>query len=340
MSPSLTEPIHASEARGLGQSATVSTLTCRDLEEIIMKNAPTDNHIEPNLGEPPPPPEVDSVAPKIKREALKAEIGIGVGHTPSVPFEAIGADIDLARPTASEAHEPDGSEKGSTTMRGTVLPPGPATGGDGRLARPVQQPDPSPLGEPVDGLALWDSEAAEVAPAGLETVRLDQNDHLLIPFTRTMLRVTLHYVSFAAIRGYVRCVGPDCLLCRLGRHPEIRDLWPVFDILARAVAVLPISPSMRPHALRSQLFPALRRMANGEGPLLLAVRKDGNSKFLLSALPLPEGADDGRAVIGPFCEQLKAGQVDLASAFPAIPNVELAMIDEVSLIMRAKGLVL
>jgi hypothetical protein len=203
-----------------------------------------------------------------------------------------------------------------------------------------QVPDPSPLGQPVDGLALWDSEAAEVAPAGLETVRLDQNERLLIPFTRTMLRVTLHYVNFEAIKGYVRCIEPDCLLCRLGRHPDQRDVWPVFDVLARAVAVLPISPSMRPHALRSQVFPALRRMANGEGPLLLTVRKDGNSKFIMSALALPEGADDGRAVIGPFCERLKAGQVDLASAFPAFPNVELAMIDEVSLMMKAKGLVL
>ena len=45
-------------------------------------------------------------------------------------------------------------------------------------------------------------------------------------------------------------------------------------------------------------------------------------------------------MIGPFFERLKAGQIDLASAFAAIPNVELAMINEVSLMMRAKGLVL
>jgi hypothetical protein len=81
-------------------------------------------------------------------------------------------------------------------------------------------------------------------------------------------------------------------------------------------------------------------MADGEGPLVLAVRKDGNSKFVVSALPLPGGADDGAAVIGPFCERLKAGQVDLASSFQLIPNVELAMIDEVSLMMRAIGVVL
>jgi hypothetical protein len=200
-----------------------------------------------------------------------------------------------------------------------------------------QVPDPLPLGQPVDGLALWDSEAAEVAPVGLEAVRLDQNEYLLIPFTLAMLRVTLHYVNFAAIRGFVRCIEPDCLLCRLGRHPEIRDLWPVYDVLGRAVAVLPISQNERPHALRPQVSPALRRMANGEGPLLLTVRKDGKTKFIMSAKPLPEGADDGRAVIGPFCERLKAGQVDLASAFPAFPNAELAMIDEVSLMMKTKG---
>jgi hypothetical protein len=305
-----------------------------------VNNVPTDNRIGPHSGGPPPPPEVDSVAPKIERETLAAEIGLGAGHTPVVPLEAIGADINLTSPAASEAHEPDGSGKGLTTMRGTVLPPGPATGGDGRLARPIQQPGHAPLGQLVDGLALWDSEAAEVAPAGLETVRLDQNEHLLIPFTEGMVRVTLHYVSFAAISGYVRCLGPDCLLCRLGRRPEERDLLPVYDVLAKAVVVLPISSSIRPHALRSQLVPPLRRMAKGEGPLLLAVRKDGNSKFVVSALPLPEGADDGAAVIGPFCERMKAGQVDLASAFQLIPNLELATIDEVSLMMRAKGVVL
>jgi hypothetical protein len=203
-----------------------------------------------------------------------------------------------------------------------------------------QVPDPPPFGQPVDGLALWDSEAAEVAPESLETVRLDENEHLLIPFTTAMLRVTLHYADFEAIKAYVRCNEPDCLLCRLGRHPDKRDLWPVYDVLGRTVAILPISPSIRPHALRSQLLPALRRMDKGEGPLLLTVRKDGRSKFIMSARPLPEGADDGRAVIGPFCERLKAGQVDLASAFQLIPNVELAMIDEVSLMMKAKGLVL
>jgi hypothetical protein len=197
-----------------------------------------------------------------------------------------------------------------------------------------------PLGQLVDGLALWDSEAAEAAPASLETVRLDQNEHFFIPFTTTMLRVTLHYVEFTAIKGYVRCNEPDCLLCRLGRRPDKRDLWPVYDVLARAVAVLPISPSMRPHSLRPQVFPALRRMANGEGLLLLTVRKGDRSKFIMSASPLPEGADDGRAVIGPFCERLKAGQVDLASAFQLIPNAELAMIDGVTSLMKAKGVVL
>jgi hypothetical protein len=305
-----------------------------------MKDVPTDDRLRPHLGEPPLPLKVDSFAPKIERGTLEAESGLGVGHTPVVSLEVISPDIDLVSPTASGVHEPDVSGKGSTTMRGTVLPPSPATGGDGRLAHPAQQPAYAPLGQPVDGLALWDSEAAELAPGGLESVRLDNNEQLMIPFTLSMLRVELHFVDFAAIKAYVRCVGQDCLLCRVGRRPETRDLWPVYHITSKAVAVLAISPSIRPHALRSQLLPALRRMANGEGPFLLTVRKEDNSKFLLSAQPLPEGADDGATVIGSFCERLKAGQVDLASPFPAIPNVELAMIDEVSLMMRAKGLVL
>jgi hypothetical protein len=243
---------------------------------------------------------------------------------PTSPTPPAGATLPHQHSAAAPAEAPS-----RDAMKNAIFEPSPG-----------QVSDPLSLGQPVDGLALWDSEAGRVAPAGLETVRLDQNESLLIPFTVSMLRVNLHYVRFKAIEAYVRCIEPDCLLCRLGRHRDMRDLLPVYDVLARAVVVLPISQSERPHALRPQLLPALRRMASGEGPLLLTVRKDGNSKFIMSALPLPEGADDGRAVIGPFCERLKAGQVDLASAFQLIPNAELAMIKEVSVMMQLKGVVL
>ncbi|MGH9038461.1 MAG: hypothetical protein ACRD0O_22110, partial [Acidimicrobiia bacterium] len=67
------------------------------------------------------------------------------------------------------------------------------------------------------------------APVGPEEVRLDQNDRLLVPFTTSVERVSTHFLDYPSLRGYVRCNGPGCLLCRLGRKVDHRDLWPVYD---------------------------------------------------------------------------------------------------------------
>ena len=99
----------------------------------------------------------------------------------------------------------------------------------------------------------------------MAVIRLDQNQRFLVPFTTMMSRTFLHYLTFPAIRGYVQCNGADCLLCRVGRQQDERDLWPVYDVLDKAVGVLPISPSQRPHALRPLLMPVLRRLAAEEG---------------------------------------------------------------------------
>ena len=198
-------------------------------------------------------------------------------------------------------------------------------------------PPPTAKGMPVDGLALWDAEAVAGPAAGLATLRVDQNERPVIPFTTDMVRIDLHYVDFQALRGYVRCNGPSCLLCRVGRQPEMRDLLPVYDVLDKAVAVLVISPNLRPHALRPQLAPALRRLADG-GPLLVTLRKDGNGKFLVTSLPLPEGAADGAAVIRAFCERFDADLVDLASPFQRLADEDLASVEEIRSLMAAKGI--
>src|SRR4051812_13677114 len=139
----------------------------------------------------------------------------------------------------------------------------------------TQNKGPAPLDQPVDGLALWETEARDNRGGSLTAIRPDQNERLVIPFTTSMVRTAMHYLNFAAVEGYVLCNGPDCLLCRVGRQQDVRDLLPVYDVLDKAVGVLAIGPNQRPHALRPAIAPVLRRVARGEDTLLLTLRKEG-----------------------------------------------------------------
>jgi hypothetical protein len=190
--------------------------------------------------------------------------------------------------------------------------------------------------QPVDGLALWITEDAPGAREELTVVRLDENERLVIPFTTSMLRVNLHYAEFPTIRSFVRCNGSDCLLCRVGRQKDLRDLLPVYDVLDRTIGVLSISPNVRPHALRPALTPVLQRVARGD--VLLVCLRRNEHRYLVTVHPLPPGVDDGAAVIRVFVEKFDAGQIDLASAFPMLDNATLAQIDGIRTLMTAKGI--
>jgi hypothetical protein len=274
----------------------------------------------------------------------------------SVNAEAVPADTDPAKINPNGRREADQSraQKGElatptaetaaytqATLDGAVSASKSAPNDRAVVPEPpgTRQADP-PIGQPVDGLALWDSEGGGLTPAAVDTIRLDQNERLLVPFTMMMVRVSIHYVNFGAISGYVLCNGPNCLLCRIGRQQEIRDLWPVYDLLERAVKILPITQNLRPHALRPQLAPVLRQLGQGEGPLLISLRSDRSNKFTIATLPVPRGADDGVVAIRSFLERVQAGQIGLASAYPMLTNSEWAAIDEVKTFMVAKGLVL
>jgi hypothetical protein len=204
---------------------------------------------------------------------------------------------------------------------------------------PIESQDNNPMNlhPPCDGLAMWDAEAQDDVNVGLVEVRPDQNERLLIPFTTSMVRATLHYLNFASLRGFVLCNGPDCLLCRVGRQQDLRDLLPVYDVVDRAVGVLAIGPNQRGQALRPCIAPVLRRVAKGEGPLLMTLRRDGY-KYFVGAEPLPAGADDGRAVIADFLRRFEAGDVEMTGTFRRLDNDEIAAIDEIKILMSAKGI--
>lgn len=195
---------------------------------------------------------------------------------------------------------------------------------------------PSMTAGPVDILGLWDSEAGAATPETLAPVRVGSEEVLIVPFTTTAIPVDLHFLDFRSSRGYVRCHGPGCLLCRVGRRPERRDLLPVYDVLGRSVSVLPIGTSLRPHALRPQLAPILRRAMGGER-LIVSLRRE-DYKFLVATLIRGEGVDDGAGTIASFRSRFEAGQVDLAAVYPSLANEELAQVDEVRSLLAAKGI--
>jgi hypothetical protein len=198
------------------------------------------------------------------------------------------------------------------------------------------QPATKPRKQTVDALLTWEEAGVAATPA-LSLVRLDANEHLLIPFTTQVQRVETHYLDYIGLRGYVRCCGADCLLCRIGRQRDTRDLLPVYDPLSRAVVVLPISPNIRPGALRPQVTPVLQRCKANER-VLIAVRKENVGTFRVSTCPLPEGVDDGADAILTFMEQFDTGAIDLASVYQQVLNEDLANIAEISCLLQLKGI--
>jgi hypothetical protein len=203
-----------------------------------------------------------------------------------------------------------------------------------------QAPQPA-AAQLQDGLDRWDAEAAGDT-ARLSLIRIDANETLVVPFTTSMLRVKIHFLDTTAYRDYLHCGGDGCLLCRLGRRPDVRDLLPVYDAVARAVGVLPISESMRPQALRPQLAPVLRQLKQAKqgGRLLVTLRKLDKVRFELGTVELPKDADDGADKVRAFKSRLESGAVDLAAVYPRLTAEELAEIPEVARAMLLKGVTL
>jgi hypothetical protein len=123
-------------------------------------------------------------------------------------------------------------------------------------------PEPADIIKTTNALCKWKAEAGG-SPDGIDEVRLDQNERLLIPFTTSVVEIQVHFLDYHSYREFVRCNGPHCIRCRIGQQPDTRDLLPVFDVIARTVAVLPVSPNQRPRALRPELFPVLQRLVAG-----------------------------------------------------------------------------
>jgi len=227
------------------------------------------------------------------------------------------------------------SRRGSVTKAATV-----AT--QGRVpprAEPTPEPTPTQTVHTdrlCDGLKLWEAEAESGSPP-LSPIHIGTSERFLILFTISMVRCDLHFLDFPTYRDCVRCRRRNCLLCRIGQRSQRRDLLPAYDFIEKEVGVLPISLDLHPQALRSQLLPMLRRLRETDEPVLIAVDRSGE-RFNVTSLPLSEDVNDGAAVIQPFRAQLNSGEIDLAAAYPLIPDGELATVEEIGALIMIKGL--
>jgi hypothetical protein len=189
------------------------------------------------------------------------------------------------------------------------------------------------MSERVNILEQWGDDEAGAPSQALELVRLDAHQTAVVPFTSDTEVVNLHYVDDREVRGYVHCNGPACALCRAGRGTDVRALLPVYVPATGTVAVLPVSPSARPGALRPQIFPALRA---GRRAAFL-IRKPDRVKYEVSVIDLAADVDDGAAVIKAFVARWEAGEVKLASVYPCLDNRTLAEIPGIATLLKIKG---
>src|SRR5262249_19640382 len=172
---------------------------------------------------------------------------------------------------------------------------------DDPTTEPTRAQDRGPV---TDALTKWRAEAG-CGSVCFEELRLDANERLAIPFTTSVEEVAVHYLDYPSLRGYVRCHGTGCLLCRIGRQPDVRDLLPVYHVIGQARAVLPISPTLPPQALKPQLLPALQRLKAGER-VLLALRKIDKLRYSVTTLPLTDDADDGADQVADFLGRVES----------------------------------
>ena len=198
---------------------------------------------------------------------------------------------------------------------------------------------PAPPAAPADDVSLVAVAAATSRYDGpaLEAVRIDGNAVSVILFTDRGQPAVVHYLDDPELRGYVRCnadaPGVRCVLCDVGRVREDRLLLPVYDPIAKAVAVLAVSRKITPKSLLPQLAPLLKAGT----PTVAHIRREGMG-FAVASGPLPPGADDGAAAVKAFLERRAAGQVRLDDVFPRYDNDLLARVEWIATALTLRGL--
>lgn len=104
------------------------------------------------------------------------------------------------------------------------------------------------------------------------------------------------------------------------------------------VSGLAITPNQRPHALRPQLAPILKRLKSGPERVVVSVRQDERWNMHVGSTPLQPGVEDGASAVAEFLKQYSEGGIDLSGIYGRLDNESLAEIPEVHKVLAARGL--
>lgn len=179
---------------------------------------------------------------------------------------------------------------------------------------------------------LAELQSAAPAAEDLALVRPGSDEVAFLPFTSTATPVDLHFCGEPELNSYVRCLGDDCLLCRIGKSKTTRRLLPVYLPIERQIGVLPIATTLTPKALLPQLASFLR----AEQLHVVFASRQGQ-QFHVHGAPLQEGEDDGRETIASFQQRVEEGAVDLRSVYLALQPADLLEIEPIARLARLKG---
>ncbi len=179
---------------------------------------------------------------------------------------------------------------------------------------------------------LSDQNLPESGGSGLQRVRLNEDETILIPFTSTAEPIKLHYVEDDSL-GYIPCGGTGCILCAAGFHFTDNVQLPVYNPASGAVEVLLATNSMRP----GSLLPQVKAVLKARKPLVMFVKRSG-SKFTVSTGDIPADADRGESVIAAYLAAVTANPVKLSSVFPVYDEELLRNLPSVATKLKLKGL--
>ncbi len=143
----------------------------------------------------------------------------------------------------------------------------------------------------------------------------------------------------------MRCQEKECLLCGIERKQNRRLCLPVYLPTEGRVGVLPVSLSLRPHALLTQLINILKTIDEEQPedepekqPQVVFLRREDNFKYCVSTRPLPPDTDAGEAQIKRFLSEKDQGLIDIATVIPKIDGDQLKAIPEILQMMKLKGI--
>jgi len=186
----------------------------------------------------------------------------------------------------------------------------------------------------IDITKHWRMDKPIPSTKPLQLVQITNREVAVVPFTSSTTLAKLHYCEDPEIRGYIKCNGEDCVLCRIGSHVEERALLPVYLPAQKGIGVLAISPTSYPGSLRPQLMPYLE---SGKS-VVLFIRKMDRMYYSVGGREEDPAKIGGVQLIKDFEKRLESSEIDLTTVYQSSSNQALARVDSIATMMQLKGI--